>query len=56
MPCQGKSLAVEGGSRLHKLEGRTEVTQSWRREVIGSWGQTVVEERHGAMSVLEPTA
>ena len=24
----GKSLAVEGGSRLHKLEGRTEVTSS----------------------------
>ena len=31
-----KSLAVEGGSRLHELEGRTDVTPSWRLEVIGS--------------------
>ena len=31
-----KSLAVEGGSRLHELEGGTEVTTSWRLEVIGS--------------------
>ena len=30
-----KSLAVEGGSRLHELEGGTEVTPSWRLEVIG---------------------
>ena len=35
MPCQ-KRLAVEGGSRLHELEGGTEVTTSWRLEVIGS--------------------
>ena len=52
----GKSLAVEGRSRLHGLEGRAEVTTSWRLEVIESYGRTVVEERHGAMSVLEPTA
>ena len=26
MPCQEKSLSVEGGSRLHELEGETEVT------------------------------
>ena len=32
----GKSLAVEGGLRLHELEGRTEVTTSWRLEEIGS--------------------
>ena len=32
----GKSLAVEGGSRLHELEGGTEVTTSWRLEMIGS--------------------
>ena len=32
----GKSLAVEGGSRLHELEGGTEVTTSWRLKVIGS--------------------
>ena len=51
-----KSLAVEGGSRLHEQEGGTEVTTSWRLEVIGSQGRTVVEERHGAMSVLEPIA
>ena len=31
-----KSLAVEGGSRLHELEKRTEVTPSWRLEVIES--------------------
>ena len=31
-----KNLAVEGGSRLHELEGGTEVTTSWRLEVIGS--------------------
>ena len=31
-----KRLAVEGGSKLHELEGRTEVTPSWRLEVIGS--------------------
>ena len=31
-----KSLAVEGGLRLHELEGRTEVTTSWRPEKIGS--------------------
>ena len=30
------NLAVEGGSRLHELKGRTEVTPSWRLEVIGS--------------------
>ena len=36
MPYQEKTLAVEGGSRLHELEGGTEVTPSWRREVIGS--------------------
>ena len=52
----GKSLAVEGGSRLHELEGGIEVTPSWRLEMIGSKGRAVVEERHGAMSVLEPTA
>ena len=34
--CAGKSLAVEGGLRLHELEGRTEVTPSWRLEVIRS--------------------
>ena len=48
--CAGKSLAVKGGLRLHELEGRTEVTPSWRLEVIGSYGRTVVEERHGARS------
>ena len=32
----GRSLAVEGGSRLHELEGGTEVTPSWRLEVIGN--------------------
>ena len=32
----GKSLGVEGGSRLHELEEGTEVTRSWRLEVIGS--------------------
>ena len=32
----GKSLAVEGSLRLHELEGGTEVTPSWRLEVIGS--------------------
>ena len=32
----GKNLAVEGGSRLHELEGRTEVTPSRRLEVIGT--------------------
>ena len=26
--CAGKSFAVEGGLRLHKLEGRKEVTPS----------------------------
>ena len=52
----GKSLAVEGGLRLHGLEGGTEITPSWRLEVIGSKGRTVVEERYGAMSVLERTA
>ena len=31
-----KSLAVEGGSRLHELKGGTEVTPSWRLEVMGS--------------------
>ena len=31
-----KSLAVEGGSRLHELEGRMEVTPSWRLEGIES--------------------
>ena len=36
MPCQEKSLAVEGGSRLHELKGGIEVTPSWRLEVIGS--------------------
>ena len=34
----GKSLAVEGGSKLHELEGRTEVTPSRRLEVIGRLG------------------
>ena len=34
--CAGKSLAVEGSLRLHELEGRTEVTPSWRLEVIES--------------------
>ena len=32
----GKSLAVEGGLRLHELEGRTEVATSWRLEEIVS--------------------
>ena len=32
----GKSLAVEDGLRLHKLDGGTEVTPSWQLEVIGS--------------------
>ena len=32
----GKSLAAEGGSRLHELEGGTEITTSWRLEVIGN--------------------
>ena len=38
MPFQEKNLAVEGGSRLRELEleGGTEVTPSWRLEVIGS--------------------
>ena len=36
MLCQKKSLAVEGGLRLHKLEGVTEATPSWQLEVIGS--------------------
>ena len=36
MPCQEKILAVEGGSRLHELQGGTEVMPSWRLEVIGS--------------------
>ena len=31
-----KSFTVEGGSRLHELEGRTEVTPSWQLEVIRS--------------------
>ena len=31
-----KSLAVEGGSRLHELGGGAEVTTSWRLEVIES--------------------
>ena len=31
-----KSLAVKGASRLHELEGGSEVTTSWRLEVIGS--------------------
>ena len=35
--CTGKkSLAVEGGLRLHELEGGTEVTPSWRLKMIGS--------------------
>ena len=34
--CAGKRLAVEGGLRLHELEGGTEVKPSWRLEVIGS--------------------
>ena len=34
--CARKKLAVEGGSRLHEPEGRTEVTPSWRLDVIGS--------------------
>ena len=34
--CAGKTLAVEGGLRLHELEGGTEVTPSCRLEVIGS--------------------
>ena len=34
--CASKSPAVEGGSRLHESERRTEVTPSWRLEVIGS--------------------
>ena len=36
IPCQEQSLAVEGGSRLHELEGGTEVTTSWQLEVIES--------------------
>ena len=32
----GKKSAVEGGLRLHELERGTEVTPSWRLEVIGS--------------------
>ena len=32
----GESLAVEGGSFLHELQGRVKVTTSWRLEVIGS--------------------
>ena len=32
----GNSLAVEGGLRLHELERGTEVTPSWRLEVIES--------------------
>ena len=32
----GKSLAAEDGSRLHELEGGTEVTPSWRLKMIGS--------------------
>ena len=36
--CREKSLAVEGGARLHELEGRTEVTPSKRLEVIGRLG------------------
>ena len=36
MPFQEKNLAVEGGSRLHKLEGGTEVATPWRLEVVGS--------------------
>ena len=31
-----QSLATEGGLRLHELERGTEVTPSWRLEVIGS--------------------
>ena len=31
-----KRFTVEGDSRLHELEGRMEVTPSWRLEVIGS--------------------
>ena len=34
--CLKQSLAVEGGLRLHELERGTEVTPSWRLEVIGS--------------------
>ena len=32
----GKSLAAEGGLRLHEVEGGTEVTPSWRLEMIRS--------------------
>ena len=34
--AEKKSLVVEGGLRLHELGGGTEVTPSWRLEVIGS--------------------
>ena len=34
----GKSFAVEGGLRLHELEGETEVTPSRRLEIIGRLG------------------
>ena len=36
--CVGKSLVIKGNSRLHGLEGRTEVTPSRRLEVIGRLG------------------
>ena len=39
MPSQKKNLAVEGDSRLHELEGRTEITPPWRLKVIGSRGK-----------------
>ena len=53
----GKSLAVEGGLRLHELERGTEVTLSRQLEVIGRlegvgcWGTLWSEERHGASSL-----
>ena len=40
-----ESLTVEGGSRLHELEGRTEVTLSMTAR--GCQGLKVIEECHG---------
>ena len=41
----GKSLAVEGGSWLHELEARPEVTSSMTAR--GCRGRKVIEEHHG---------